>query len=288
MSKRNGSKKERGKANKRCDSVEDCIGKGIGFLNGKDYPRAIAQFKNAAELEKDSEYISCLLGASLLSFAEIKQDEKLFVESCGKYEEAARLSPQTDFIFRLWGDALYALAVFKRDEKLFHQAFEKYAESIGLNPKNVDAFFNWGCALRDLGEIKEDGKLLHESIEKFVEVFRLNPQADNLLKEWSCAVYLLCKLGGNKKACLEAFENFADAMQLNIGPYYRVFANVYALLNNKDKALPYLEKYLNSGNVDINTILNEAFWKPYLEDKDFVELIDRVKRAKDASQSKLR
>ena len=239
---------------------------------------SIKKFIEAVRLNPKNDIAFHNWGFALNNLAEPKQDETMFKESLEKFAEAVRLNPKNDIAFHNWGVVLGNLAELKQDEAMFKESLEKFTEAVRLNPKNDIAFNNWGSILSNLAKLKQEEAIFKESFEKFAEAVRLNPRDENAFNNWGRALIELWKLTANQKLVEEGVERLKKAVELNpnqTSQYH--LACSYSLLNEKDIAFNWLEKYLQNSNTkfDRNYIENDTDLNAIKDDPKFKELLDK-------------
>ena len=125
----------------------------------------------------------------------------------------------------------------KKAEELHLESFEKFQKAIEIKADDHKAYYNWGTYLGKLAKIKE-GK-----------------EAEQLSQL--------------------SFEKLQKAVELG-GNCYNL-ACWYAVKENKKDALLYLDLSLNKKEVETSFVLKDEDWKKYLDDKDFIEIINKYK-----------
>jgi tetratricopeptide (TPR) repeat protein len=120
-------------------------------------------------------------------------------------------------------------------EELYKESFDKYKKAIAITPDNHEAFNNWGSALIQLAKRKEG-----EEAEKLYD---------------------------------EAVEKAKKSVELG-GHSYNL-ACAYALKQNKEKALFYLNKSLEKGEITADFVKKDEDWKSYLNAQEFIEILNK-------------
>jgi hypothetical protein len=201
-----------------------------------------------------------------------------------RFEIATQFNNENDTAFDSWGCMLSDLAEIKQDKKekedFFTLSCKKHEKAATINDKNDTTFYNWGCALSDLAEIKQDEKEKKEfftlSCEKHEKATIINDKNDKAFSNWGHNLLVLAELKKDINLTLESIEKNKIAYQLNSKNTYNLACG-YALISNKEKALYYLEEDLKNKKTEIDYILNDADWKDYLSNKNFIDLIERYK-----------
>jgi len=187
-------------------------------------------------------------------------------EACLYYKKAIELKSNDVDAYNNWGNALCNLGRIKEDEDFFYQGFEKYKKAIELNPNYAIAYYNWGCVLSDLGKIKRDEELFNQSIEKYKIAVELKTNYADAYYNWG---YTLIELGKLKedialyKEEIESLLQKAEDIKEGAGSYN--LACLYSLLDDKNKALKWLEKDLQN---------NKTTKEEIEKDNDFVNIKD--------------
>lgn len=140
------------------------------------------------------------------------------------------------------------------------KAFEKYNKTIELNPNIADAYNNRGVLLRDMGK-KE---------EAFIDYNKAIDLDSNHANAYSNrgSYYL------DKQNLEKAFPDCIKARDLG-APYN--LSCYYALSNEKENALKYLEESLNVKGVSIEHIEKDTDWDSFRNESDFIALLNKYK-----------
>lgn len=89
-----------------------------------NYDLAIECYKKSAEKNPSNYGIFYNWGIALSELAKIKNDEKLFTESCEKYQKATEINSNNKSIFIYWGITLCSLAQLKNDLNSYKDEIE--------------------------------------------------------------------------------------------------------------------------------------------------------------------
>ncbi|MBD0404566.1 hypothetical protein, partial [Flammeovirga sp. EKP202] len=166
-------------------------------------------------------------------------------------------------------------------ESLFLESIDKYKRVIDIKPDQIDAFLNWGVSLSDIAEMKEGAEaesLFLESIDKYKRVIDIKPDHIDALNNWVNNLILLYRINTGKEAIIvlnQALEKGKLLQKLG-GESYNLSC-VYALKEDKENALKYLEISLTNNEQEIDFVLNDEDWEHYLEDEDFKALINKFR-----------
>ena len=208
------------------------------------YKEAFEKFKLAITYKKDDDKAYYNWGNALMELAEIKsgnEAEELHKEACKKYDKAIMYKQDYHKAYFSWGVALLLLAMTKSGneaEELYKEACKKYDKAITYKQDYHKAYFNWGVVLMELAEIKSGN------------------EAEELHKE--------------------AFEKFKEAIKHG-GDAYNL-ACLFAIRNQKEEALKYLEQTLARNEITIEFVKEDEYWEELRNDPDFQDLLSRYKK----------
>jgi tetratricopeptide (TPR) repeat protein len=141
-------------------------------------------------------------------------------------------------LYNNWGNSLGNLAQTKSGdeaEALYRQAFDKFPKAVEIKPDDHQAFNNWGTYLGNLAQTKS------------------GDEAEALYRQ--------------------ALEKHQKAIDLGAGCYN--LACVYALKQDKENALMYLDRSLESKQIATEFVINDPDWAGYLNDEDFKAITNR-------------
>ncbi|MBI5214635.1 MAG: AAA family ATPase [Ignavibacteriae bacterium] len=159
--------------------------------------------------------------------------------------------------------------------------FEKAAE---LDMTNNSAFISWGNSLARLAQTKtgnEADSLYFESIEKYQKSLSIKPDFHEAYANWGLVlVYLAQTKTGNEAEVLqkEAFEKYQKALELG-GECYNL-ACWYAAKEIKKEAFFHLELSLQKRRITATYVKDDQDWKNYLQDDDFINLLNKYTKEK--------
>ena len=230
--------------------------------------------KNAKEIEKWLEYVK----QPTQSLTEDKQQElSEFVKEEIEIKTDEDLTAD-DWLLKGYNAAIKAensTDETKKESEL-RNAILYYEKAADLDSTDEATYNNLGLAIADLAKIKKDEKLFELSFEKYEKAISINDKYDSAFYNWGLALCNLAKIKQDEKLILEGIEKCKIAYQLNSENSYNLACG-YALIKNKKEALHYLEETLKNKNEEIDYILNDEDWKNYLEDKDFIDLIENTR-----------
>ena len=264
------------------------------FLTGlkhhiaKEYLEAIEEYKAATELKPEYSEAYYNWGLALCLLAKTKsgnEAEELYKEACKKYDKAITYKKDDHEAYNNWGVALMELAKTKSGneaEKLYTEAFEKYKLATTYKKDKHEAYNNWGNALDDLAKTKsgnEAEKLYTEAFAKYKLATTYKKDFHQAYDNWGLALVELANTkSGNKAEELhkEAFKNYNLAIKYGGNSYN--LACLYAIRNQKAKALKYLEQTLSRKEITIGFVEQDEDWKNLRNDPDFQNLLSRYKK----------
>ena len=164
---------------------------------------------------------------------------------------------------------------FQKEIK-FRESIYYFQKSVELDADNAATFNEWGYTLILLGELKQSETLYRESIDLFIETLRLEKTFYHALTSWGWTLLELGKMTSNQNLFKESIEILQKSLKLekNWTTQYHM-ARSYSLLNEKNNALNWLEKYLQNFNTkydrthiendfDLNTIKDVPKFKELL------------------------
>lgn len=210
---------------------------------------------------------------------------KEYSEAIEEYKAATELKPEYSEAYYNWGLALCLLAKTKSGneaEELYKEACKKYDKAITYKQDYHEAYNNWGVALMDLAKTKsgnEAEKLYTEAFAKYKLATTYKKDFHQAYNNWGLALVELANTkSGNKAEELhkEAFKNYNLAIKYGGNSYN--LACLYAIRNQKAKALKYLEQTLSRKEITIGFVEQDEDWKNLRNDPDFQHLLSRYKK----------
>ena len=217
---------------------------GVKHQIAKEYLEAIEEYKAATELNPKYFEAYHNWGVALMELAMTKsgnEAEELYKEACKKYDKAITYKQDNHQTYNNWGNALMKLAKIKlgnEAEELYKEACKKYDKAITYKQDFYEAYYNWGVALMELAKTKSGS------------------EAEELHKE--------------------AFEKFKEAIKHG-GDAYNL-ACLFAIRNQKEEALKYLEQTLARNEITVEFVEQDEDWKELRNDPDFQDLLSRYKK----------
>ncbi len=210
-----------------------------------------------------------------------KKSEVLYQQAIEKYQKSIEIK-QDDMTFYNLGNALADLADMekgKKSEALYKQAGEKYRKAIEIKPDKDQAFYNWGNVLSNLAAMEKGEKseaLYKQAIEKYLKSIEIMPD-DRISYKLGLTLVNLArtKEGADMKKMLkEALIKFKKLESTEEGKYSYDISCSYSLLDNKEKALKWLERSLRlKATPDKKHILGDADLDNIKKTKEFKNLL---------------
>ena len=252
------------------------------------YKEACKKYDKAITYKKDDHEAYNNWGVALMELAKTKsgnEAEKLYTEAFEKYKLATTYKKDKHEAYNNWGNALDDLAKTKSGseaEELYKEACKKYDKAITYKQDYHEAYNNWGVALMDLAKTKsgnEAEKLYTEAFAKYKLATTYKKDFHQAYDNWGLALVELANTkSGNKAEELhkEAFKNYNLAIKYGGNSYN--LACLYAIRNQKAKALKYLEQTLSRKEITIGFVEQDEDWKNLRNDPDFQNLLSRYKK----------
>ncbi len=242
---------------------------------------AIEKHKLAFNLNSKSSMVLVNWGIALTNLGNYRNDENLYLEADEKFKAAYKLDSQNTNLLNMWGNTLSQLAILKKDENLYVEGIEKYKLAFDLNRNDETLYFNWGTSLLNFAQLKQNEKLFIEANEKFQnsnQIYSNNNSSDynysSLLDNWCSSHLFLFQINKKPEHIDKALELAKKAFKLNSMKTYNLSC-CYARLEDKQKALYFLEKSLDNKITTIKYIIEDPDWENYKNDIDFVNLLKR-------------
>ncbi|MBU2529024.1 tetratricopeptide repeat protein [bacterium] len=146
----------------------------------------------------------------------------------------------------------------------YDRAIIMYTGAVKLNPSFYQAFNNMAIAYMAKGEYEQ----------------ALNPVNKSLALNYECGdtFNLMGLIFANQASYSKAIAAYKRAIHLSGSPqaYYNLSC-IYALQNETDLALRFLDHAIDSGFNDINSVSAEPAFKNLISDKRFSELIEKIR-----------
>ena len=252
---------------------------------------ALEKYKRAIGINPNDSQAYYNWGTELERLADSKSGgevDTLRREALEKYERAVAINPNDSQAYYNWGTALGRLADSKSGEEadaLYREALEKYERAVALKTDDHQAYFNWGNALGSLAVTKsgeEADELYREALEKYERAVALKPDYPQVYYNWGDTLGSLASTKSGKEVdglYEQAIEKYQKAVKLGKGCYN--LSCIYALKQDKENALKYLEKALSNNEIEVDFVLEDEDWSLYIDDSDFITLIERYQKKDD-------
>lgn len=242
---------------------------------------SIVKFKRVIEITGGNDRAYHSWGTALGILAEEREEKDaqlLLQESIKKFEKASSLNPNSHKVYNSWGNNLKRLSEMvdtEKARKLLYQAIEKHKKAIEINPSS-GIYCNLGISLASLALIngnEESEKMFYEGIDKFEKALEIKPDYYEAYNNWGMALITLAEQQNSEELYLEGIEKYTKAFELG-GRCY-ILACLYANINEEKKAFKYLNISLESKEVNVEFVLEDEDWKDYLQDPDFLAIIEK-------------
>lgn len=252
---------------------------------GALYQQACDKCHKVIEIKPDNHEAFNNWGVYLGDLAETQSDDQSDAshrQAFDKFHKAIEIKQNYHDAFFNWATALGQLAKTKsgnKAEALYRQAFEKYSKTIEIKPDFHEAFYNWGIDLGSLAKTKsgdETEALYRQAFEKYRKAIEIKPDNHRAFSGWGTDLLNLAKTqSGDKAEALynQALGKLKTVVELG-GSCYNL-ACVYALKQDKEKALLYLNRSLENKEQSLEFIMADTDWAGYLDDEDFKAVVNR-------------
>jgi tetratricopeptide (TPR) repeat protein len=251
------------------------------------YHKAFEKYENAVKIKPDYYKAFNNWGIDLVNLAKTKvgiDSEKLYYQAFEKYRKAISIKPNLHEAFYNWATGIGDLAKTKTGievNNLYYQAFEKYEKALAIKPDLHEVYNNWGIDLRNLAKTKsglEVDKLYHQAFNKYEKAIEIKSDFHDALYSWGTGLMFFAntKTGVESNNLLnQAFEKLQKSADLE-GKCYNLSC-MHAIHEHKDDALKYLKQSLQTNEISADFVIEDEDWKNYLEDPDFIKLINEFK-----------
>ncbi|MDP1770861.1 MAG: SIR2 family protein [Methylobacter sp.] len=249
------------------------------------YQQAFDKYHKAIEIKPDDYKSFNNWGTNIGHLSDTKSSaeaEALYQHAFDKYRKAIEIKPDYHLAFYGWGTYLGHLAKIQsgaQAEASYQQAFDKYHKAIEIKPDYHEVYFNWGTDLGDLAKTQSGDQaeaLYRLAFDKFQKAVELKPDYHQAYYNWGTNLLNLAKTqasGGVAEALYrQALEKYQKAA-LGGGCYN--LACTYALMQDKDNALLYLNRSLENKQIETEFVTDDTDWAGFLDDEDFKAVINR-------------
>lgn len=263
------------------------------YTNDKEkiYEEANKKFKEATSLNSEYYLSYSNWGESLVRLAGISKSpdykKRMYEEANEKLEKATSLNHEDYNSFHNWGLSLSVLAdisEFPAEKKRLYEASnDKFNKATSINPDFSISYTNWGLSLTRLADISDSlsdkERYYKEAIDKFEKATSLNPKDSSSFYSWGLSLHMLADLSDSpddKKIYYEeAYDKFVWYSEKG-GWVYDV--STLFLDVDLEKALYFLDKSLSSGEVDVDKVESDDYWKEYLDREEVKEVLSRYRK----------
>jgi hypothetical protein len=252
-------------------------------MASENYCSAISDYENSIELNPE---LSSLLGLATLfgDYADFnKSESKYFYEKSIKVIEEAEVKHghNSDTHYRK-GNKYMMLANLTNEDAYLKRAFENYESAVSLDPINIQAWNNWGVCLMQMADKEEKPEtslnLFENAIEKLETALKINPNHDtayyNLgkiyLDIWKKSHELDRNIMLNK-----AISNLIHGESLREGSCGYYLAKSFALKNEPEKSMYWLEKFLKDNSIDKEIITKDSDFEDLLQNEALEALLKK-------------
>ena len=194
----------------------------------------------------------------------------------------AKLNSLLAALYFNWGNNLGNLAQTQAGDEakaLYRQAFDKFQKAVDIKPDKHEAFYSWGTSLGNLAQTQsgdEAEALYRQAFDKFQKAVDIKPDKHEAFSNWGIYLGELAQTqAGDEAEALyqQALEKHKKAVDL--GASYYNLACTYALKQDKENALLYLNKSLENKEFKTDFVIADTDWAAYLDDEDFKQIINR-------------
>lgn len=222
-------------------------------------------------------YNNCGIIQSII--AKNKNDINLFEKSFDYFKNAIKIEPQNSKAFFNWGNAISLLAEIQTDEILFYESIEMYKQALRTSKNDDEIYSQLALSELNVGIINKSEFNYWDSFSNFEQALEINPNNANALNNWSFGLlrysYLLETEEERKITLLEGLEKGKKAYSLGENPYN--LSCIYAVLNDKENALKYLNETLERKLIQTEYVNNDNDWDNLKSDPGFINLLNIYK-----------
>lgn len=257
------------------------------LLDNNEVKKAEEYYKKALDIEPDNHIAYYNWGTSLVGLANSKtgnEAETLYKQALNKYKKAIEIKPNYNAALANLGSVLGIKALTKTGveaEDFFEQAFEKFKKAIEIKSDDHIALSNWGVYLDNKANTKtgqEADNLYFQAFEKFQRAIEIQPNYHIAYNNWGVSLKKLAITKKGKEAEIlfnQAIEKCEKAIKYGGNSYN--LTRIYALKQDKENALIYLEKSLKNNDIGVDHVSKDSDWDNYKKDKDFKALLEKYK-----------
>ena len=256
----------------------------------KDFKKAFDCFNKSLLIKPN--YYKALYnwGTVLIYIAAQKKEGKgkinLLTQAIGKFKLIPKTRQKDPKILNNYTIALLELARLKdgkEKEKLLKQAIAK-SKALHLikKCKSDKALFNWGFGLLEFSttrETDEKEKLIKKAIDKIKKSININNSNPEAISNLGIALLRLAKIkkGRGKEGLLRRAIDKFSLIENNLPEkaYYNK-ACAYSLLNEKENAIVWLEKFLSiNKTLSKENVLSDEDFNNIKSSETFINLLNK-------------
>ena len=223
---------------------------------------------------------NALMEKARLSMGQVKLD--LYDNAFDKYSKSLAIQLDHDTYYN-WGAALMEKAKLTTGQAqldLYDDAFVKFAKVVEIEPNDYKAYSRWGCSLArkaklTRGQARLD--LYDDAFDKFAKVVEIKQNSHRAYDNWGNALMEKAKITTGQIQ-LDLYYQALEKQQLCLkhgGSSYNL-ACLYALLNDTDQALFYLEICLKSENC-VGYVEADSDFDSLRLNTNFISLLEKYK-----------
>jgi tetratricopeptide (TPR) repeat protein len=217
-------------------------------------------------------------GVSLGVYANYKsgeEKEKITQLEIEKYKIAASLNDNYESTYYNWGKCLLTTGLTKEVDQgivCIQESIKKLEKSVSINLWHTNAWSTLGTAYSYLGDFdtKNRGDWYEKSIFCYSMVTEIKPYDGDAYDNWGIALKSLALLKENterESLLLLAIQKHLIAIQKGSGTYN--MACTYAALGDERNAFIHLSRAIETEDVQIEEIFEDADWVSYIDHKEF-------------------
>jgi Flp pilus assembly protein TadD len=225
-----------------------------------------------------------LEAASHVTRADIFVARKMFEDAVIEYRRALVIDRYDAAVVNRLGVTYHNLHKYRESE-------QQYREALRLRPNHMDVLNNLGV----IDYIRED---YPGALARFRAILKLKPDAVTALRNMGACLFAMERWEEGIAAYQQALALKPDLFdpqaggvgasvqmsQRNTGFMNFYLAKVFALRGEKDIAMSYLFKAVESGFDDLRLIREEAAFKQYVPDERFQRVIKLIEEKKAANE----
>ncbi len=267
--------------------IKELINLQFETLYDSEFEKRINKFLENVEVMKDND-LKESLAITIFNWAYKLNSLGNKIDAFEKYNKSIELGSNNSVTYNNRGN-LYS------DNGKQEEALSDYNKAIELNPNYVDAYNNRGNLYKNMGKQEEalsdynkaielnpnyavaynNRGVLYKNMRKqeealldYNKAIELNPNYA-IAYDNKASMYLnLKELEKAKPSCLKAYEISGNPYNLSC---------YYALSNDKENALKYLNETLDKKHVPIEHIEKDSDWDIFRNDSDLIALLDKYK-----------